>query len=235
MKSQSGRGGGPDLTGQRYGRLTVIRLHENRIGRGGYYWECLCDCGKSKIIRATLLIQKKTKSCGCLAKETTSKRCWKHGMGNTPLAAIWRSMIGRCHNQKNKAFSHYGGRGITVCDRWRFDFLAFQEDMGTRPVGKEMDRKDNNKGYWCGKCDYCKSRKQSKNNCHWVSEKVNQRNRRNSLFLSYRGQIRHLAEWAELTGIPYSTLWARLRAGWSIKKLLSHPIRKGGQRNDLKR
>lgn len=200
-----------NLRGLISGRLVVVGLSQIRKSRN-YYWRCVCRCGNRRDVRATLLIGRKTKSCGCLARESTSTRNRKHGKGSTPEAAIWRAMIARCHNPKSTAYHWYGTRGICVCQRWRDSFENFLEDIGPFPTGMDLDRINNDGDY-------------EPSNCRFVPTKVNCRNRRNNRLIAMGGETKTMAEWAEITGINAGTLWKRLRSGWSPEKTLTTAIR----------
>jgi hypothetical protein len=122
---------------------------------------------------------------------------------------IWLSMLARCYNETHKHYSHYGGRGIKVCTRWKNDFDAFLKDMGRRPSDRStIDRIDNDGNY-------------TPENCRWVSYKTNLRNKGNNLRLTHNGETLTLAEWAERTGISRITIGARLRKGWTTDKALT--------------
>ena len=140
-----------DITGQRFGRLTVVRLsHMDR--HGGSMWDCLCDCGTEKVIRGNALLNGKVLSCKCLHREQLGALRRTHGRGRTAAYKRWTAMKQRCSNPKDPQFSEYGGRGITVCDRWRDSFEAFLEDMGEPPPGMLLDRIDNDGNYELGNC-----------------------------------------------------------------------------------
>lgn len=202
-----------DLTGKKLGKLKVVEFKENRVGRGGHYWTCVCECGKSISIRATLLRSGKQKDCGCEFIKSLSRRMKDHGKGRTPQAAVWRSMIARCHNKKNRSYRLYGAKGITVCDRWRNSYLAFLSDMGERPPETEIDRIDGGKGYYPG-------------NCRWVTCKENQRNKTSSRIIVSRGVAKTMSEWSEATGIKIGTLWKRLKLGWSHEDAVGKAVKK---------
>lgn len=138
-----------------------------------------------------------------------SRRKWKNPAG-TRTYYVWRSMRHRCCNPSNASWMHYGGRGITVCERWVNDYDAFFEDMGEAPEGKSLERVDVNKGY-------------SPENCIWGTDIEQGRNRRNNRLLTYNGRTMCLSEWAEFLGIKTDTLHRRLNVyQMPLEKALSH-------------
>lgn len=162
-----------DLTGEKLGRLTVIKRVENNI-RGKAMWECGCECGNKKTISSKHLRSGGTRSCGCLVFENDSKTKLKHGQATTKGKTVeyrtWQSMINRCTKPNVKAFNHYGGRGITVCERWR-EFTNFFEDMGRNPSPKHsIERIDVNGNYepsnckWATHIDQARNKRISKRN-----------------------------------------------------------------------
>jgi len=184
-----------DIMGQKFGRLTVISRAEN--GKTGQpRWNCKCDCGGKTITLGGDLRSGGTKSCGCLQRELLVMKNTTHGMGKTPIYKNWKDMRKRCLNPSSREYKHYGGRGITVCDRW-MKFENFYGDMGEKPNGTSIDRIDNNKGY-------------SPDNCRWATQKEQTRNQRTNRIIKYEGKEQCLAVWAEELGIKYTTLWHRL-------------------------
>jgi hypothetical protein len=120
-------------------------------------------------------------------------------------------MLFRCQNPSAKGYENYGGRGISVCERWK-DFTAFYEDMGDPPSGTSIDRIDNNGNY-------------EPSNCRWATVTEQARNRRTNKILSFRGKDKCIAEWAECLGLTVNAIRNRLRVGWSVEQTLSTPLR----------
>lgn len=198
-----------ELTGQRFGRL-VVTAKGDRLGRSGeIYWTCLCDCGKSRNIRASTLRSGRAQSCGCLQRE----RVTQHGMTGTATFKSWESMLQRCLNPHSPDYARYGGRGIKVCPEWVQSFDAFKNDMGLRQNGASLDRIDVDGNY-------------EMSNCRWASGSRQQRNRRDTPRLEWRGATLSWADWADLTGIPSKVIGWRLAKGWSVEKTLTVPVRK---------
>ena len=204
-----------NIIGNIYGKLTVKSFsHElcvpsKRQLRRYKYYNCVCSCGGKKIVMKECLCSGKTKSCGCLIGRNK-----KHGMSGTSIYKSWASMKDRCLNKKCKEYKYYGSRKITICDRWLESFENFYKDMGDRPKGKTLDRRDNND-------NYCKK------NCRWATAKTQARNKRNTIFLEYRGEKKALISWAEELGVAVDCLKERYRLGWSVEEILTIPSQKG--------
>lgn len=157
--------------GDRFGRLTVLR---DRVG-AEVRLPCRCDCGTEVTPRVGDL-GSSTNSCGCLKRGQDNSN-WRGGKSTHPLYDTYNDMIGRCTRPTHQAWARYGGRGITVCDRWRNDFWAFVADMGERPAGHSIDRVDNDGPY-------------SPDNCVWATASQQARNRRET---AYAGSQRDVA------------------------------------------
>lgn len=198
-----------DLIGTRFGRLVVLSPTE-RTTRWVARWLCRCDCGNEKIVIGLSLRNGKTRSCGCLIGEAARGRA-THGHsrgGGSKTYKVWGNMRVRCHNPNNHAFKHYGGRGITVCERWRHSFENFLADMGERPPGLTLERKDNNAGY-------------SPENCKWATRHEQNENTRTALRLTHNGVTKTINEWAAECGIRRSCLYSRINKGLTIEQAIA--------------
>lgn len=131
-----------------------------------------------------------------------------HGMSRTKTYTTWRAMKKRCYDTKAQSYSDYGGRGITVCERWLESFINFLEDMGTRPTGTQLDRIENDKGY-------------AKENCKWSTPIQNSNNRRSSRLFDYNGEKKSIAELARIAGITRQGMRYRIESGYSIERAIT--------------
>lgn len=188
-----------DLTGQKFGRLTVIKLSDKKNER--IYWECLCECGDRKNIPAKQLKSGKTNSCGCIQKETISNISKRHGKSKTRIYTIWVGMKMRCNNANCKAYKHYGDRGIKLCDEWN-DFEQFEEWAKCNGYNDDLsiERIDYNDGY-------------NPKNCTWIPINKQSSNRRSVVNIEYNGEIKLLTEWARYFNISHSTVQYHLKKG----------------------
>lgn len=179
---------------ERYGRLTVIE----RSKTNPRYFICKCDCGNQKEIFSSHIKQGRTRSCGCYRKEIISAlgKQTKHGLFGTKIYGVWSSMMSRCYNTNNHAYSSYGGRGIVVDEFWH-KFENFYNDMGVAPKGLTLDRIDNNKGY-------------SKENCRWATMKEQGNNKRSNVMIEYEGRVQNITQWAEELGVPRTRLYDQI-------------------------
>jgi hypothetical protein len=195
-----------DLTGQVFGRLTVISEDPIRILSGYVRWSCICECGKSTVAFSRNLVSGNTESCGCLRIETATT----HGMYSTTEYNIWKAMIKRCTNSNDSAYDNYGGRGITVCDEWLDSFENFYRDMGPRPnPDHSIERKENDKGYY-------------KDNCKWATRIEQCNNRRNNIYYQYQNEQLTLSEISRRTSISRATLEDRInRMNLSIEEAVT--------------
>lgn len=201
-----------DLTKQRFGRLIVVKqIEKNRWGHIKYL--CKCDCGRQKIVVDSNLKFGSTKSCGCLVREgNNTKHGHKRKNKRSTTYQIWTTIIQRCTNPNHRNYSRYGGRGVTVCERWK-SFENFLIDMGERPPNRQIDRINNNGGY-------------DKKNCRWTTPKQNGRNRQNNRLITFNYKTQCLSAWAEQLNIHEETLRTRLNHNWPVAKALTTPVRK---------
>ena len=198
-----------DLQGRQFGRLSVLcRLPDKRWGR--IHWVCFCDCGNIKAVSSKHLLSGATKSCGCYRNEVTASRTSTHNKSNTKYYRVWYGLLSRCLITTNPAYPNYGGRGITVCDRW-LDFENFYADMGHAPDDAyELDRINNEGPY-------------SPENCRWVTRKLQSRNRRSNRFITLGGRTLCVSDWEYLLGFKKGVIFSRLSRGWPIQKALTTP------------
>jgi len=155
-----------DLTNRKFGRLTAI-AQQGCILSGKnrrLLWLCLCECGARVSVRVGHLTSGNTQSCGCLRTDSKRALLLTHGKSHTKIYMAWVGMLGRCKNPSNESYVNYGGRGIKVCERWEL-FENFIADMGNRPDGCSIERKDNDGNYEPG-------------NCVWASQVTQNRNQR---------------------------------------------------------
>lgn len=141
-----------NLIGREFGRLYVFGF--SHIGPDNHsWWHCVCECGTETVVKGRSMKNGGTTSCGCFRRE----RMTTHGQRGTAQYFVWQAAKNRTTNPNDQHWSDYGGRGITMCARYRSreGYGAFFSDMGERPEGLTLDRVDNDGGYWCGKCEEC--------------------------------------------------------------------------------
>lgn len=200
-----------DMTGQRFGRLVVLRQHPDRSPSDRTVrWVCQCDCGNVAVRHGTTLRKGEAVSCNCRQREI-GYESRKSGMSGTSTYGIWDSMLRRCDDAGS---ARYGGRGIKVCERWKTwdNFLA---DMGEKPEGMSLDRIDNNGDYEPGNCRWATPAQQARNTCR-------------NVFIEFGGRRMILTDWAKRIDINPSSLSNRLRRGWSIERALTEPANTRG-------
>ena len=192
-----------DLTNKVFGKLKVLSYSHSKNGR---YWETEClECDSIQILK-TNSVKNNKNGCSKCSKHRT------HGLTKTREHHIWLNMKYRCYKKTSQSYYRYGGRGITVCDRWLESFENFLEDMGYSPSDKySLDRINNDGNY-------------EPSNCKWVTAKEQANNTSRTVFLEYNGVKKSLRYWEDITGISKATLYSRLQKGWSIEQIITTPL-----------
>lgn len=197
-----------DLTGSKFGRLTVVKL--DRVEKGKVYWSCKCDCGNEIVVSRSSLTSENTKSCGCLHKELAKYKNYSHGMSKERIYKIWSGIKKRCNNIKDSNYKNYGARGIKVCNDWTKDFMIFY-DWAIKNGYKEdltIDRINVNGNY-------------EPSNCRWISQVEQNRNQRSNIKITINGKTKLLSDWARETNIDRRTISRRIQLGWKNEELLT--------------
>lgn len=214
-----------DITGQKFGRLTVIEM-AGRSKSGRVLWRCKCDCGNEKIVKGVELRKGCVCSCGCLHKDVMAKvnRQTKttHGGVHSRLYSIWRGMKKRCYCENSEAYHNYGGRGIKVCDEWKESFENFMKWAMQSGYDAKLtiDRIDVNGDY-------------TPQNCKWSTTREQQLNKRNNHLLTMNGVTHPISKWAEITGISKNVLLDRTKRGWDDEKTLTTPPLNRGKKKGV--
>lgn len=188
------------------GKLTY--LEEQKSVNGRFCVKVLCECGTVKFMDKYYFNSGKAKNCGCIKNMDISD-------SKTKLYKVWSNMKYRCHNKNSPFYHRYGGRGIKVCEQWLSNFKEFKNwsfNNGYRD-GLSLDRIDNNKGYY-------------PENCRWVNQTIQNRNKENNIWLTHEGRTKLLIDWSKELGIEPNILHDRIRAGWTIKEVLTTEVRK---------
>ena len=191
-----------NINGMKFGKLIVLKETERKNKCGNIYCLCQCECGNQKEIIKSSLISGNTKSCGCWASERVKKAKihYVHGDSKTRLHGIWCEIKRRCYCKTDNAYKNYGGRGITMCDEWKNDYVKFRQWALNNGYTDELtiDRINNDKGY-------------EPNNCRWSTKKEQANNRRSNIKIKYKNQILTLKQLAEKVNIKYNKI------AWSYK------------------
>lgn len=200
-----------NLFGKKFGRWTVEHSERHHKGKG-FLWNVVCECGKRSKIEAAKLTSGQSQSCGCAVAEALGKRSTRHGLYGTPIYETWRRIIDRCHNPNSTDYEWYGLRGIKVCDEWRASAVAFASALPPHPGrGFSIDRIDTNGNYEPG-------------NVRWATIFEQNNNKRNTKFITFRGETLGLGAMARKYGLPTNDVYARISAGWSIERALTEPL-----------
>lgn len=190
-----------DLTGQKFGMLTVIEISKVKRNNDGHaYWKCVCDCGNHIVVPSNHLKGDITHSCGCI----------NDGKSYTRLYAIWKGMRQRCYCKSSSSYQNYGERGIGVCSEWKNSFLQFKKWANETGYTDELtiERIDVNRDY-------------SPQNCRWATIKEQANNTRRNHYLILNDEKKTIAEWSEVTGIKQNTILYRIRRGWRVEDALT--------------
>lgn len=194
-------------------RLTIIEFTERVKGRQLARFRC--ECGNIAVLQLSHVMYGTTKSCGCFQAESRLKQSTIHGhlsdRKQSGTYTSWQSMLNRCSNKKWHSYHRYGGRGITVCERW-LDFTNFLADMGQRPNGTTLDRRDNDRNY-------------EKDNCCWATRREQANNRAGNLMVEYRGRIQSLQNWSRELNANHGTLRSRIvDYKWPVDRAFTEPL-----------
>lgn len=211
-----------DLTERVFGRWTVVGYAGKRSGKAEFL--CACSCGTEKVVPGGNLTLEKSTSCGCLKAELLSARQKSHGrsnqFGKDLTYSVWIGMKVRCYNKNARTYRYYGGKGVSVCERWRDGdgvrggFECFVADMGDRPsMDYTIDRID-----WQGNYE--------PSNCRWITLAEQQRNKSNNRVVEFGGERVVLAEAIRRSGISACAVHDRLRRGWDESRALTQPTRR---------
>ena len=198
------------IVGQEFGLLTAIEP-AGRDANGRLLWSFSCKCGGQRFARASSVKSGLIRTCGCgrIANWSRLVREGKtHGLSKTRTYAIWCGIKERCGNPRKNAYKNYGGRGISVCERWR-SFENFFADMGPCPKGLTLERIDNNGNY-------------ELKNCQWASRAVQARNNRRNVIVTIGDQTRCLHDWVSELRLGRSTVYRKMRAGATPKQAIIH-------------
>ncbi len=193
--------------------ITILTRAPNNGKKTMYY--CLCHCGNLFKTSQSHLHSGHTISCGCIRNYTAKKRLTTHGKTGTRLRCIWGGMKNRCYNTKLKQYKDYGGRGIAVCDEWKDDFTNFYNWSMSHGYDDALsiDRIDNNGNY-------------EPNNCRWITQKQQARNKRNNNYITYKGVTKTISEWADYLGVNPNSFKNRVTRKWDIDKIFNQPYRR---------
>ncbi len=203
------------LDGMQFGLWKVISQSDERRNDGRIRWVCICECGQEKNVSGFSLKNGTSTNCGCRKSENHVKRLQIYPKGSQPIKEIWRGMINRCYNSNHISYPNYGGKGVTVCEEWRNDFVLFYEWAIANgwQKGLEIDKDFNGNGM-----------AYSPNNCCIVTKRKNSQKRRTSFLVTHNDEIKCLAEWCEIYGIRYALAWVRIKnCGKSLEWCISHP------------
>lgn len=197
--------------GDKFGMLTILSEVDRVNGRRMFL--CQCECGNQKVVSGEKMARRvsATKSCGCWHKYLLEHGSHiTHGHTHNPLYSCWNGMMQRCYNPRLTGYKDYGGRGITVCERWH-DIANFIADMGVRPAGMSIDRIDNSQGY-------------HPSNCRWATPSQQTRNTRQNHLIEVDGKVKCFTDQAHERGVGVMTAHCRIKRGWSTDEAFNTPV-----------
>ena len=202
------------LIGKKFNSLTILGIDSHNKS-GHYKLLCGCDCGNQKVIRADRVINNITTTCGCQNKGYNGfspnglSRKYPH------LYSCWNIMRHRCYDTNNEKYKNYGARGIVVCEEWRYSFEPFFKWAMANGYqkGLTIDRINVNGNY-------------EPSNCRWTTLLIQARNKTNNKMITYNGETKCLSQWCEELNIPYHSIRARIRLGWSVERAFKTPVKK---------
>lgn len=200
----------PITPGCKFGRLTVLASAPRRTKYVA--WLCKCECGEERIVLQQSLNSGDSTSCGCYHRQVMVLPRITNNIRKLKSYTVWMSMNSRCNNPNNEYYYAYGGRGISICDRWK-DYVNFLEDMGEVPQSMTIDRIDNDGDY-------------SPENCRWATRKQQANNRNTTNQIAWRGETHSLPEWADKLEIPLKTIACRFHRGWDPERMFTQPVRR---------
>ena len=211
-----------DLTGMHFKNFDVLEYvgtYSDKYGHTRQHWKCRCVCGKTLILPRGSLIKKEVKSCGCLTDKLINQANTTHGFSKTRMYHLWLNIKDRCLNSKSKSYKYYGQRGITICDEWKDDFLAFREWALANGYRDDLsiERIDVNGNY-------------EPSNCTWIPISEQCKNTRWNKYYTLNGVTHSTVEWSILLGGTQCLVGKRLREGWDLERALTTPARKGNYR-----
>lgn len=219
--------------GDRFGWLTVVKTEMRRCAtQNKTYALARCDCGRDGWFVLSAVVGGNTMSCGCRSPGQAglpySTERTKHGLSKSSVSTAWYNMVDRCNNPQNRMWHRYGGRGIGVCAGWStFRPFALSSLGRNYRKGLQIDRIDNDGGYWCGECDECRGRDRPAN-CRLADRKAQANNRSDNIRLTYNGEKKTIQQWSEdeRCRVSYQVLYDRVqRLGWGIGKAMGMPTR----------
>jgi hypothetical protein len=195
-----------------FGRLQVLYRGPND-SKNKAQWYCQCVCGTTLLVRGASLLSGNTSSCGCLRKEIRRQTLEGPALRYVPEYEVWRHMKQRCMDPKHISYPNYGGRGITICERWLESFQNFLEDMGPRPTPQHsLDRFPDKNGNY------------EKSNCRWATPSEQTRNMRTNRMIMLDGHTACLADWLLIKGLSKRTFHSRCQSGWTVERALMTPV-----------